>query len=474
MPAPPPSTIAGHGPAIELIPQGEMSLRRSMETTTAKGFLSNATDFSSGVSFEDPQDEDLRATKSTRGNAAGMRRLGKDQQLVRNFRQLSIISFVAIAKAAWEIGLFVVTPGLVDGSRSGLVYNTIWNLIGFGPVYLSMAEMASMAPIAGAQFSEFAPESCQRFLSYLTGLTSTMAWQSANAMGIFLVGSLIQTMILVNDENYAFPSWQGTFLAFAAMGIAYMGNVYGSRVLQRWQNAVCAIHILGYFGYIIPIWINAPRATHQQVWADWQNEGGWGSLGLAVLVGQLSGISQQTGIDTAAHMSEEVKDAASSIPRTMIAVYLINMALILPAIITIVYHIPDLDAALNGTMTYPALYVLRQSMSVGWVTVMLIFITFVNMASNIVYLDAATRDLFAFQGTREGLPFSKCLSTIHPTRQIPVNACILSCASALLLVLIYIGSMGVDALPPAQVPKHVDVCVQMAPEGQSLPPSRQG
>ena len=95
-------------------------------------------------------------------------------------------------------------------------------------------------------------------------------------------------------------------------------------------------------------------------------------------------------------MSEEVKDAATSIPRTMMSVYIINMCLILPAIITIVYHIPDLDAALNDTTTYPALYVLKQSMSVGWVTVMLVIITVVNMASNIVYLAAVTRDLFAF------------------------------------------------------------------------------
>jgi hypothetical protein len=55
----------------------------------------------------------------------GMRRMGKDQQLVRHFRLLSITSFVAIATAAWEIGLFVISPGLIDGGRSGLIWNTI-------------------------------------------------------------------------------------------------------------------------------------------------------------------------------------------------------------------------------------------------------------------------------------------------------------------------------------------------------------
>ena len=138
-------------------------------------------------------------------------------------------------------------------------------------------------------------------------------------------------------------------------------------------------------------------------------------------------------------MSEEVKDAASSIPKTMIAVYLINFALIFSAILTVCYHIPNLDAALNDPTTYPAIYVLRQSMSTAWITVILVIICFLNVASNIVYLAAVTRDLFAFARDK-GLPFSNWLSTVHPRLHIPVNACKFSCCVAVLLSLIYIGS----------------------------------
>jgi len=60
--------------------------------------------------------------------------------------------------------------------------------------------------------------------------TSTLAWQSGNAIGIFLVGSLIQCMIAVNDQSYGFPAWHCTLLAFAAMLIAYVGSVYGKCV----------------------------------------------------------------------------------------------------------------------------------------------------------------------------------------------------------------------------------------------------
>ena len=122
----------------------------------------------------DDHDEHRAATKSTREDAENMRRMGRSQQLVRHFRLLSVASFVAIATASWELGLFEISPALTDGGRPGLVYSLIWNFIGFGPIYLSMAEMASMAPIAGAQYhwvSEFAPESLQKILSYFTGYT---------------------------------------------------------------------------------------------------------------------------------------------------------------------------------------------------------------------------------------------------------------------------------------------------------------
>ena len=70
----------------------------------------------------------------------------------------------------------------------------------------------------------------------------------------------------------------------------------------RRQNVFFALHIIAYFAYIVPIWVNAPTATHYQVWGEFQNTGGWSSMGLAVLVGQLTGISEQCGIDTVSQL----------------------------------------------------------------------------------------------------------------------------------------------------------------------------
>jgi choline transport protein len=136
--------------------------------------------------------------------------------------------------------------------------------------------------------------------------TSTIAWQAGNAQGCLLAGTQIQTIILVMDENYAFPGWQGTLLTFAAIIVSYVINTYGVRSLPYWQIPVFAISLMAYSAYIVPVWVNAPAATHKEVWTGFENTGGWGSMTLAVLVGQLSGISMQTGADTVRYLPENI------------------------------------------------------------------------------------------------------------------------------------------------------------------------
>ncbi|PNY28326.1 Uncharacterized protein TCAP_01746 [Tolypocladium capitatum] len=423
------------------------------------GAAEAAAETDQGNSLEG-NDERQAATKSTPDDAVHMRRMGRSQELVRHFRLVSVASFVAVATAAWEIGLFEITPGLTGGGRPALVYSVLWNFVGFGPIYLSMAEMASMAPIAGAQYhwvSEFSPESLQKILSYLTGWTSTLAWQSGNAIGVFLVATIIQSIISINVPDYAFPRWHATLLVIGAVGIALSGIIFGSKVLPHWQNAVFAIYVVAYFVFIIPIWVNAPRVTSEQVWTGFEGSGGWPSLSLSVMIGQLSGIYTQLGVDAvgfhnppnscierlmaakAVHMSEEVKDAARSVPKAMMGIYVVNFCLIFPAILTVCYHISSVSDALADPTTYPTIHVLRQSMSDAWVTVILVIVVVLLNCSNITYLAAVSRDLFAF-ARDQGLPFSGWISRVDERRSIPQNACILTGIISICLGLIYIGN----------------------------------
>lgn len=120
----------------------------------------------------DKQDELEAPNRSSLKDAEDMRRMGKEQLLIRRFRQITIAAFIGTTTSAWEYALFLVSPGLIDGGTAGLLYNVLWSFFGFGSIYLSLAEMASMAPIAGSLYhwvSEFAPENIQGVLSYFSG-----------------------------------------------------------------------------------------------------------------------------------------------------------------------------------------------------------------------------------------------------------------------------------------------------------------
>lgn len=125
-----------------------------------------------------------------------------------------------------------------------------------------------------------------------------MAWQAGNAQGVFLVGTIVQILISLHHPLYAFPRWHTTLIAMMAVCIAYIGNVWGAKFLHLWQNVVFVLHILVYLAFIIPIWVNAPQASSSQVWTEFTFSGGWPSMGLAVLVGQQTGIFTQIGVDT--------------------------------------------------------------------------------------------------------------------------------------------------------------------------------
>lgn len=138
--------------SVELGDRGSRIISQSNNSLTSKTGVYTTTQVIDNGEAESQEDFTLEATQSTAIDAAAMKRMGKDQQLIRNFRTISVIAFTSIASASWEIGLFVLTPALVDGGVSGMCWSIVWSAVGWIPIYLSIAEMSSMAPIAGSQY----------------------------------------------------------------------------------------------------------------------------------------------------------------------------------------------------------------------------------------------------------------------------------------------------------------------------------
>ncbi|KAF2178015.1 putative GABA permease [Zopfia rhizophila CBS 207.26] len=378
----------------------------------------------------------------TKSDQKDMWRMGKLQELKRNYRPLSALSFAIVLTAVWEFLLIANTQGLIDGGLAGVFWSYIWTFIGFGFVEMSLAEMASMAPISGGQYhwvSEFAPPKYQQFLSYVVGWMSTLSWQAGNASGSFLTGTIIQALLVVNYPSYEPQGWQGTLFVFAMVLVLYIVNIWGAQVWPRIQNGLLILHVIGFLVVIITLWVMAPHQSAKAVFTEFTNAGGWPTMGLSLMVGQITAIYSMLGSDATAHMAEEVRDAGRYVPISLFWSYVGNGIMAIILLVTYLFSIDDIEKALSDPTEYPFIYVFKSAVSTAGVNGLTIIVLILVIAANISFNASTARQTFAFARDK-GLPFANWIGHVDPGREIPANAIIVTCLITMLLSLINIGS----------------------------------
>ncbi|KAJ6129380.1 hypothetical protein N7512_002160 [Penicillium capsulatum] len=387
-----------------------------------------------------------KATPAMEGTAhdrSDMHRLGKIQEFKRNFRPLAALSFSAVLQATWEFILISNSQGLENGGLAGLFWSFVWTCVGFGFIIVSLAEMASMSPASGGEFqwvSEFAPAGQQRFLSYTTGWMSVLAWQAGAASGSFLTGTIIQGLITIQNPNYHAQNWQGTLFVWAMIAIIYYFNVHAASWMPRIQNLLLALHLMCWVVVIVVLYAVAPHNSSKVVFTEFYNGGGWPTVGVSLMIGQISAIYGSLSADATAHIAEEVKDAGRYVPIAIAWGYIGNGILALVVIIGLILAMPlPLSDALEDDTGFPFLYVFRKTVSKAGVNGLTAIILIPVIFSNILFNASTARQTYAF-ARDNGLPFARWLSYVDPRRHIPVRAIALSCLISGLLSIINIGS----------------------------------
>ncbi len=124
---------------------------------------------------------------------------------------------------------------------------------------------------------------------------STLSWQSGNASGSFLTGTIVQALLVVNYPDYTPQPWQGTLFVFAMVLILFLVNIWGAPLWALIQNGLMVLHILFFLVVIIVLWVMAPHQSAKAVFTGFSNEGGWSSMGLSLMVGQITAIYSLLG-----------------------------------------------------------------------------------------------------------------------------------------------------------------------------------
>lgn len=93
------------------------------------------------------------------------------------------------------------------------------------------------------------------------------------------------------------------------------------------EGLAVVLHVFGFFAFVIIFWVMGPRADANETFTTFADDNGWGSLGLATLVGIVGPSTTYLGGDSAVHLSEELKDASYVLPRAMFSAAIINCKL---------------------------------------------------------------------------------------------------------------------------------------------------
>ncbi|PSK55252.1 Choline transport protein [Elsinoe australis] len=372
-----------------------------------------------------------------------MLRMGKKQEMRRTFQFFSIWGYAVILGNTWEFALVTGVLSLTQGGPAGAIWMFLATCFGMFFVMLSMAEMASIAPTAGGQYhwvSEFAPPQYQKLLSYIVGWLCVLGWQTCMVTVGLVASQQLTALISLAMPSYTIQGWHTTLLIIAVTCFAILFNTFLVRKLPLLEGIVIFLHIFGFFAVFVILWVMGPRSSPSHVFTEFQDNAGWGSIGLACLVGISSPVITLVGADSSCHLSEELKNASWVLPRAMIATAFTNYALGFLMTITLMSNLGDVDAALASPTGQPYVYVLQQATRSHAATCALTAIVAILLISCAInQVTTSSRQLFAF-ARDGGLPFSDFLGRVYPGFDIPLNAVLVTLGFTCLLSFIVIGS----------------------------------
>ncbi|OQD63837.1 hypothetical protein PENPOL_c008G04044 [Penicillium polonicum] len=374
---------------------------------------------------------------------ANLARMGKRPVLKRNFGLMSMLGFSCTILITWEGIVVLFLQAYQNGGPAGAVYGFLFVWAGVTGTFVVLSELASMAPTSGGQYhwtSMLAPRSCMKIMSYLTGWLTVIGWQATFATSCYLVGTLIQGLVVLTNSKYEPKSWHASLIFWAIVVFSVAINSVGGKVLPRFEGMILILHILGFFAILIPLTYMADHGTSKEVFTQFLNMGKFPSQGLSFFVGMVGCIFAFAGGDAAVHMSEEITNAAVAVPTSIMLSVLINGSLGFGMLIAMLFCSGDLGSALESPTGYPFLAIfLEATGSVAGTAVMGSIVTTMGATTSVGMLASTSRQFWSFARDR-GIPGWRLWSQVTENSAVPLYSVLMTSIIACLLALINIGS----------------------------------
>lgn len=303
--------------------------------------------------------------------------------------------------------------------------NVLWGLVfcwvGSMAIAGSLAEMTSMAPTAGAQYHWTALLAPVRFatgFSWCSGWITVFARTSLFASTSFVAAEWIEGVAALNYPNYSPTQWQTTMIYWGIILVTTAVNILGIRKFPHIETIAFVFFVSMFFVVIVPLVYLTPQSTSEFVFTDFENSTGWSSNGLVWFLGLLNAAYTFVGIDGTSHMSEEVRNSNTVVPKSMLWSQIINGVLGVSMSIILLYGIGDIKQALGTSTNFAFIEILYNATQSKAATSLLVALIIIMVTfSSLGILASASRLTWAF-ARDNGLPFPTYFKHVRITAMV--------------------------------------------------------
>ncbi|KAI8316095.1 hypothetical protein K4K61_011126 [Colletotrichum sp. SAR11_59] len=301
----------------------------------------------------------------------------------RVFSFSQLFAFSLTYMALWEGMCTNMYFALYNGGPQTFIFSFIIVFFGAISQAASLGEMASIQPVAGAQYHwtyHLAPARVKSFATWIQGWSTWFGYVSLLAGIANVTIILLESMIQLNHENYVPGGWHTSVLVIAMCVMQGLMNTYCFKAIP-WVELVA-------------------------------------------------------GFDSAIHMSEETRKAKSAVPRAMFWSIFMNGCLGFIMVCVILVSMGSVDDALNASSPILAI-LLAITGSKGATTAMITGLFVVSFSVNLANIASVSRLTWAW--SRDG-GMPAYLAYVNPKHRVPIRAIIVTVFIVCALCLLNMGS----------------------------------
>ncbi|WYZ36003.1 hypothetical protein EsH8_X_000650 [Colletotrichum jinshuiense] len=367
---------------------------------------------------------------------------GQNGHLQKRFSKVTMIGMAFAILNTWislagSIGLVMPSGGSVS-----FVYGFIFCVLCNICLSASVGELASLYPTAGGQYHYAYALSTQKWkksMSFFVGWVNIAGWLTLNTTAAYFGARFLAAAAVAGSGgSYEITKWS-TYLMFVAVSIiGVFLNIFAYPILNRWNEGALYWSLLSVVVISIVLLATSPKTDAEYVFTNFSNTTGW-SDGTAWMLGLLQSALSLIGFDAVAHMTEEMPNPSKDAPQAMVGAVLVGGTTGIAFILVLLFCAVDIDVLLASSTQSPLTEMILQATgnkAAATILTIAVALCFVNGANGCV--TSGSRLVWAM-ARDNGTPFSKYLSHLHPTLNVPVRAIVVQAIFNLLFGLLYLG-----------------------------------